>query len=244
MDSDVKIKSKTDVKKIAKQCLNGELSPEEILNRCRELWGYARELSLKGKEKDRNSNIDFNNIYNIRNVCDTIGQLAVHLENDEQKLKVLSMCDSDVITRLDLFDNEHPADPVDRISAEYSFGFLNKIVDSLENKEFKERIINSSHYRYSYTGWKEDVFKGMYREHPNNIRFLTDSDNNYVSYKIVYKILANKILSEIEKQKNNQSINPSMVFKDALQNTTPGQIAEATTIEHIEEQGDQTHDKQ
>ena len=91
MNSDIKIQSKTDIKKISKQCLKGELSSEEILDYCRELWSYAGELTFKGRQKDNNSKIDFKNIHDIRSVCDAIQQLCVHLETDEQKLKVLSM---------------------------------------------------------------------------------------------------------------------------------------------------------
>jgi len=40
------------------------------------------------------------------------------------------------------------------------------------------------------------------------------------------------------------TIQPSTALKNALQGTTPGQIAEATTAEHTNEQGEQTHDEQ
>lgn len=49
----------------------------------------------------------------------------------------------------------------------------------------------------------------------------------------------------IEKQSgNNKSITPKDALKNALCDTTIGQISEAITAEHANEQGEQTHDKQ
>ena len=146
MSDEVKIQSKTEVKRIAKGLLEGKFSSKEILDNCGRLWEYASELADKGRRKDGNNGIDFKNIYAIREVCDVIGQLGTHLETDEQKLIVLTMSYRDVIDRLDFFDREHPAEPVDRIPGEYSFGFLDKIINSIENSDYREEIKKNIDY--------------------------------------------------------------------------------------------------
>lgn len=146
MSDEIKIQSKTDVKRIAEDLSEGKFSSEEILDNGRRLWEYANELADEGKRKDGNNEIDSKNIYAIRDVCDVIGQLGDHLETDEQKLTLLTMCYRGVIDRLDFFDSEHPAEPVDRIPAEYSFNFLDKIINSIENSDYKEEIRKSIDY--------------------------------------------------------------------------------------------------
>lgn len=206
MSDEVKIKSKTDVKKIAKGLSEGKFSSEEILDNCRRLWEYASELADRGRRKDGNNGIDFKNIYAIREVCDVIGQLGEHLETDEQKLTVLTMSYRDVIDRLDFFDREHPAEPVERISAEYSFSFLDKIINSIENSDYREEI--KKNIDYSRNGSSKE----WYSDH----RFL-DYFGEKSSFKNRANDVARSILLEIERTKEGSETS-DLLSKPVLNN--------------------------
>ncbi len=190
MSDEVKIQSKTDVKRIVKGLLEGKFSSEEILVNCWELWKYASELADKGRKKDGNKGIHFKNIYAIREVCDVIGQLGEHLETDEQKLTVLTMSSRGVIDRLDFFDKEHPAEPVDRIPAEYSFSFLDNIINSIENSDYRERIKKDTDYS------RNESSRKWFSDH----RFL-DCFGQKSSFKNRANDVAQSILREIEETK-------------------------------------------
>lgn len=190
------VKSKAEVKKIAKDLSEGNYSSEEILDNCRKLWKYAGKLADKGRLKDGNNEIDFKNIYAIREVCDVIGQLGEHLETDEQKLTVLTMSYRDVIDRLDFFDKEHPGDSCERIRAEYSFNFLDRIINSLENSDYKKAIIESMDYIRNDRWYRDYGFLEYWGEKS--------------SFRNKVKDVAISILSEIEKTKKDSETSDSL----------------------------------